>query len=572
MRMIELNVMSQSEINERVEGYLDKDYNHFYIKQKTKSGVIKDVEIYQSKLIQNNKPIISIIIHDVTERKIAEDKLLKLDQAIQKSSEVIFLTDVNGIITYINNEFTNLYGYTTEEVVGKKTPRILKSGSNPPDVVKTIWKMLLNKERIHDQFVNKAKDGRLIDVEGSSEAILDEQGVIIGFLAIQRDVTERKKAEIELIQAKIKAEESDNLKTAFLQNISHEIRTPLNGILGFSALLQDENITRSEMNDFTNMIRKSGYRLLEIVNNVLDISKIETGQIQFVEKPVSLNSALCSLYSLFTPEAQEKQIELTYYLPSKYEYPIISDETRITQILSNLISNAIKFTHNGKVEYGYKLIGKNLQFYVKDTGIGISKENYERIFDRFTQIDLKLTRGFEGAGLGLAICKGLVEKFGGKIWVESELDKGSTFYFTIPFHPAEDLDIEQIESLEKDSDQQNKVILIAEDDFTSYLYLCRVLKDDKYKILYAENGKTAVQMIKDNPQIDLVLLDIRMPIMDGSEAIELIKKIRPELPVIAQTAYAFKEEKDKILELGCDDYLTKPISQKVLLKALERFI
>lgn len=243
-----------------------------------------------------------------------------------------------------------------------------------------------------------------------------------------------KKHSNKLRRALVKAEESDKLKTAFLQNITHEIRTPLNGILGFSKLLQDKDITKEEINEFTDVIRESGNRLLEIVNNVLDISKIETGQIQIFNQSFSINSIVSDLYVKFNSQAAKKGLEFYCH---KYLDDVNSlinnDEAKIHQINSNLINNAIKFTKSGRIDFGYEVKDDLVVFYIKDTGIGISPENMKHIFDRFTQVDLSITRGYEGAGIGLAICKGFVELLGGKIWVESDIHKGSTFFFSTPY-------------------------------------------------------------------------------------------------------------------------------------------
>ncbi len=392
---------------------------------------------------------------------------------------------------------------------------------------------------------------------------------------------EKEKRAIELGKAKEKAEESDKLKTAFLQNMSHEIRTPLNGIIGFSGLLNSENLSKEDIKDFTAMISQSGQRLIEIVNNVLDISKIQIGQVQIEKKPILINAIFSDLLTFFSRFAEEKGIVLRYHnLNDKYR-TIYSDETKLNQILTNLINNAIKFTKSGSIDFGYEIKDNFIQLYVKDTGTGIPPEFYDRIFDRFTQADLSITRGYEGAGLGLAICKGLVELLGGKIWLESELNKGTTFFFTLPH--TDDTDIElnsRAESIILDSPQNSTdlvnqtkgKILIAEDDRISFQYLNKLLENADITVIHAEDGSQAVELVKDNPDIDLILMDIRMPVMDGMEATKLIKQIRPDLPIIAQTAYAFSEEKERILASGCDEYLSKPIKNDKLQRLIDRYL
>ncbi len=379
-----------------------------------------------------------------------------------------------------------------------------------------------------------------------------------------------RKTNQDLEIAKSKAEESDKLKTAFLQNMSHEIRTPLNGILGFTGLLTKKDISNDEIEEFTTVIEHSSRRLLELVNNVLDIAKIETGQMNMRLDAFSVNSLITNLYSFFYQSAVLKGIELSFELGLSNENSIIySDETKLHQVLSNLINNSMKFTKNGKINFGYSITGERIIFFVKDTGIGISKEHQAKIFDRFTQVDLSITRGNEGAGLGLAICKGIIEALGGRIWVESEYSKGTTFYFEIPLLRV-DLKLNDFTEFNETEIIAKMKILIAEDDPVSVKYLQRILVDDKIELLFAENGQEAVDIVNQTPDLDLILMDIRMPIMDGIQAAEIIRKLKPELPIIAQTAFAYDEEKEMILTKGFDDYLSKPINEKQLTASISR--
>ncbi len=413
-------------------------------------------------------------------------------------------------------------------------------------------------------------------------------GEVYRLIGIARNITKEKKLTNELIEqyeklkvlnkdlilAKDKAEETDKLKTAFLQNISHEIRTPLNGILGFSRLLTSKDISNDEIDEFILNIDQSGKRLLEIINNVLDISKIETGQIVITEKQFSLNSFITDMFSFFLPVAKQKNIDFNYFIAlEEIESYVTSDEFKLNQIISNLINNAIKFTESGTIDFGYKIIDdKYIQFFVKDTGIGIDPEYHSRIFERFSQVDSSITRGYEGAGLGLPICKGLAEKLGGTIWLESEKDKGSTFFVEIPFRPIRQTISTEKSNVDSTVNKTQKTILISEDDYISYKYLKRVLKDFNVVLLHAENGKQAVDFIRNNPEIDIVLMDIRMPVMDGFEATKQIKELRHDLPIIAQTAYAFQTEREKILNAGCDEYLSKPIEKEKLINILEKYL
>jgi CheY-like chemotaxis protein/two-component sensor histidine kinase len=354
--------------------------------------------------------------------------------------------------------------------------------------------------------------------------------------------------------------------------MSHEIRTPLNGIIGFSGLLNNIDISKEDTTEFTNMIIQSGKRLIEIVNNVLDISKIQTGQVKIEKKSIVINSLLEELLAFFNPIANIKGIKLKMHQTENTSLMIYTDESKLNQILTNLINNALKFTYSGSIEFGFEIKDNFLKFYVKDTGIGLAFELFDRIFERFTQAENTLSRNYEGAGLGLAICKGLVELLGGRIWIESELKKGTTFFFTIPNSIITEKKVDEIKQNVITIRKSNGKILVAEDDWMSFLFLSRILKDSGISVIHAENGEQAVDFVKKMPELDLVLMDIRMPVMDGLEATKQIKKIRPDLPIIAQTAYAFSEEKAKIIASGCDEYLTKPFDNSKLYALLKKYL
>lgn len=373
---------------------------------------------------------------------------------------------------------------------------------------------------------------------------------------------EKEKRTAELIIAKEKAEESDKLKTAFLQNVSHEIRTPLNAIIGFSALLNDEDISKDEIKEFTAIISQSGRRLTEIINNVLDISRIQTGQVKIEQKPILINSIFLDFLTFFSPLAKAKNIILSYHNQDDKCITIYTDESKLHQILTNLINNAVKFTKFGNIDFGYEIKENFIQFYVKDTGIGIPQELYDRIFDRFVQAEQSMTKNYEGAGLGLAISKGLVELLGGRIWLESEIDRGTTFFFTLPYTSVSEIPVKHAHGK----------VLIVEDDLVSSQYLRKILEKYDITVIHAENGEQAVEFVKNTPDIDLILMDIRMPVMDGLEATKLIKQIEPDLPIIAQTAYTFSEEINKIMSSGCNGYLAKPLDSAKLNALIDRYL
>ncbi len=399
---------------------------------------------------------------------------------------------------------------------------------------------------------------------------------------VKERTQELEKANLELQIAKNKAEESDRLKTAFLSNMSHEIRTPMNAIIGFSHLLKDPKMTNENLNNYVDIITERGNQLLNIINDIIDISKIESGKISIHKSACNVNQLFDDLYTMFytTKELVKKShIELRYVKPDVYEDIIMNtDAARLKQILSNLIDNAIKFTQAGFVEMGYSVSemngSKKIQFYVKDSGIGISQENRKMIFSHFRQIDESHTRLFGGTGIGLSISQNLAELLGGDLTVDSIKGGGSTFYLTLPYETVTIVKTpkEIKKSKKKDIDWNNKTILITEDNPASYLLLKSILEKTNAQILHSSNGKDAVELCHNNPEINAVLMDIQLPIMNGYDATRKIKQNRKDLPVIAQTAHALAEDEVKSKKAGCDDYLVKPIQRDKLFAVLSKYL
>jgi len=399
---------------------------------------------------------------------------------------------------------------------------------------------------------------------------------------VKERTQELEKTNLELQIAKNKAEESDRLKTAFLSNMSHEIRTPMNAIIGFSHLLKDPNVTNENLNNYIDIITERGNQLLNIINDIIDISKIESGKINIHKSACNVNKLIDELYTMFynTKELTKKShIELRSVKPDVYEDIIINtDISRLKQILSNLIDNAIKFTQAGFVEIGYSILetsgSKKIQFYVKDSGIGISQENRNMIFNRFRQIDESHTRLFGGTGIGLSISKNLAELLGGDLFVDSIKGEGSTFYLTLPYESVKIVKTpkETKKSDIKNIDWKNKTILITEDNPSSFLLLKTILGKTNARILHSSNGKEAVDICKANPDISAVLMDIQLPVMNGYDATRKIKQTRKDLPVIAQTAHALAEDEIKSKNAGCDDYLVKPIQRDKLFAVLSKYL
>ncbi|MEA3444633.1 MAG: ATP-binding protein, partial [Bacteroidota bacterium] len=386
---------------------------------------------------------------------------------------------------------------------------------------------------------------------------------------------ERLKAEEDLKLAKEKAEESNRLKTAFLNNMSHEIRTPLNGITGFIGLLQDSEIDNEEKQGFFDIINKNSDRLIATVTDIMDISRIEAGLVKLTKTEVSVNEIIEEQYNFFNREAESKGLELIYKPSvSDNESRIITDKIKLEGILINLIKNAIKYTEAGSITFAYaikNLKGKDvLEFYVKDTGIGIPANRMEAIFNRFEQADIEDTKVYEGSGLGLAIAKSYVEMLGGEISVSSQEGSGSTFTFNIPYTKkfVKEIDAKRKVNKEPQIALSNLSVIIAEDDETSIRLFDLMFKNVVSKITYTKTGKETIDLCRENPETDLILMDIRMPDINGYNATREIRKFNSDVIIIAQTAFGLTGDREKALEAGCDDYISKPIKRGVLFEMI----
>jgi len=390
---------------------------------------------------------------------------------------------------------------------------------------------------------------------------------------------EKEKRATELILAKEMAEENNRLKSAFLANMSHEIRTPMNGILGFAGLLLDPHLTGDEQQSYIHIIEKSGIRMLNIINDIVSISKVESGQTEICITETDINEKIEYISTFFKPEVEGKGMNIFFKTPLSGKEAIIkTDKEKIYAILSNLVKNAIKFTNTGTIELGYERKENYLEFYVKDTGIGVSQVQKEFIFERFRQGSESLTRNYEGAGLGLSISKAYVEMLGGKIWVDSEVGKGSIFYFTIPYNyePEEKDLLENVISVEDsynqiDPEVSGLKILIAEDEETSEILIKKLVERCGKEVLIARTGVEAVEICRNNPDLDLLLMDIKMPYMDGYEATRQIRQFNKVVIIFAQTAFALSGDREYAIEAGCNDYISKPYGQYLLFTLMKKY-
>lgn len=499
------------------------------------------------------------------EKKKALQQIELLSKSIEKSPVIVVITDPKGNLEYVNPKFSELTGYNEHEVLGENM-NILKSGKQSSGFYDDMWETIQSGKDWKGELQNKRKNGELYWESVAISSIADPKGEITHYIGIKEDITGKKQLFEELIVSKNKAEESDQLKTAFLHNISHEIRTPMNAIEGFSNLLNNASLSSEKKKRFTDIIINSSHQLLSIINDIVNISTIEVGQEKIYENEINLNLEVRNLYDQFTIMAQKQNISLQYDVELLDEEDCtIVDKTKLFEVLSNLINNAIKFTSEGLVKFGYKVKGNNIEFYVKDTGIGILNEMQTEIFKRFRQVETTSTREFGGSGLGLSISKAYVELMGGEIWINSELGVGSTFYFTIPYKKNVSKNVSVKSETELNIEFKNApFILIAEDEDSNFMLLEEFLSDINVNVIRAINGIEAIAICKSEQAVDLVLMDIKMPLMNGYEATKQIKEFKPNLPIIALTAYTASSDKQKAMACGCVDFLSKPIDQNLL--------
>ena len=500
---------------------------------------------------------------DISERKATEIKLRTLSRAIDNAPVSVVMTNKSGDIEYVNPKFSEITGYLPEEVLGKN-PRILQSGRQTDEFYQELWQTILSGEEWKGTFINKKKSGELFWEGASISSITGGNGEISHFIAIKEDITSQVESEKILITALEKAEESDRLKSSFLANMSHEIRTPMNGIIGFADLMTKSDLTDEKKEYYADIIKSSTSRLLRLLTDIIDYSKIDAGQIDIHEFPFDLNLLIDQVISeakLNSRNTIVSDVQLvTRKALDKNSAIFISDETRLKQILINLVNNALKFTSAGYIEVGYEDPGnEGLLLYVKDTGIGIAKDKQSLIFKRFRQADESSKRCFEGAGLGLSITKGLVTALGGKIWVESEIDKGSTFYVNFPTIAREHSGPKKSIISEEDTIGIADIkMLIVEDDPVNQQLLQEFFMGLDIDICYAGTGREAIGIFKQTPDFDLVLMDMKLPDMSGTDVTLQIKKINPQVKVIAQTAYAMSNDREKFISEGCNEYIEKP--------------
>jgi PAS domain S-box-containing protein len=506
--------------------------------------------------------------HDITSRKKAEEDLLQsylFNESLLKTIPFgMDIVDETGTILFQSDNFIRLFG---ESAVGNKCWELYRDDKKQCPDCPLFKGIAIGETEAYES--HGVLGNRIFEINHTGMMYQGKKAM----LEIFQDITDRKLSEVELILAKNKAEESDKLKTAFLHNISHEIRTPMNAIVGFAALLGEPDIDTKTSRDYVEVIMQSSNHLLEIITDIVDISNIEANLVKVVKSEINVNSALNSLCNQFVTKANEKKIHLICETAlSDSDALILTDNTKLTQILSNLIINALKFTDKGHVKVIARLKDNFLEFCVSDTGIGIAQELQYRIFERFYQVQHSVSRLYEGTGLGLAISKAHVELMGGKIWVNSESGKGSKFFFKIPY---EKQIVENPVEKEKVNPgyfvfPEKKKILVAEDIESNFKLICYFLSGANIEVIRAANGKEAVDKCLSVPDIDLVLMGIKMPVMDGYTAVKLIREKNASIPIIAQTAYI--DDQEIAMESGCSAFISKPFDKRGLLEIIHKSI
>jgi PAS domain S-box-containing protein len=539
--------------------------------------------VYLNGIIPQNGKQCLLTMVEIPDHKHVHELLIESEIRYRRLFEsakdgILILNAETGKILAVNPFLIKLLGLSEDQLIDKE-----------------IWDVVIFREIVaskdkflelqHKKYVRyadlpiKTIDGRSIDVEVVCNVYTSDKKKVIQCNI--RDITLRKREKEELIKAKEQAEESDRLKTAFLANMSHEIRTPINGIIGFAELLKMPDLDQDSQNQYISIIEKSGDRMLNIINDIINLSKVDSGQMGVSISRTNINDQLDFIYAFFKKEVETKGIKLLYEknLPDNDAY-INTDREKVYAILTNLVKNAIKFTRTGSIEFGCNLVSgrsvtepEELEFFVKDTGVGIRPDQMNIIFERFRQGSELLSRNYEGAGLGLSISKAYVEILGGKIWTDSLLGQGSTFYFTLPYVIYPENKIQKRKTI-INKVMENKInnlkILIAEDDENSEKLLEMFVRKYCVEILIAKTGWEAVDICQKYPELDLVLMDIKMPEMDGYEATRQIRYFNKNLVIFAQTAFAQRGDREVALAAGCNDYISKPISKDLLASMIKK--
>jgi len=562
-----------------MQGYLDGKYENYEVEYRIRAASGDYLWLYDtgsaSKKDKNGKPeIITGLVININKGKQNEASLIASEIRYRRLFEsakdgILILDAETGMIIDVNPYLINLLGFSEGQFIEKSIWDI----GFFKDIVANQEKFLELQQMKYvryDDLPLETASGRKINVEFVSNVYSAAHKKVIQCNI--RDITERKKAEKELIKARDKAEESDRLKSAFLANMSHEIRTPMNGILGFAGFLKEPGLSGAEQQEYIGIIEKSGLRMLNIINDLVCISKVEAGLMEINISAQNINEHIEYLFHFFRPEVEAKGMKLFMNKSLSHEEAVVNtDHKKLLAILTNLVKNAIKYSDEGTISFGYQIKNGFLQFLIEDSGLGIPLNRQEAIFERFVQADISDTRAFQGAGLGLAISKAFTEMLGGKIWVESKEGTGSSFYFNIPFSAANVITPAKengaIHDVNPDGFLKLKILIVEDDEVSDFL-ITKSVKNLSHSTLHARTGIEAIEVFKNNPDTDLILMDIKLPEMDGYEASRQIRKISDKVVIIAQTAHGLSGDRIKSLQSGCNEYISKPLDQHLLIKLI----
>jgi len=536
------------------------------------------VLLRQNRVVRRKNSKIQNINRELDQRVQKKTSELRITQySVDLAADAIMWMKSDGRFFYVNDSACSLLNYKKSELENMSIFDIVPEFTE--DLWLEYWNQLKKNKTYIIQLYYRSKLGSDIPVETAFN-FREFEGSEYNF-TFSRNITERKLSEEKLKNAKDRAERSDRLKSSFLANMSHEIRTPMNAITGFTDLLIDQSVSQKDKEEIASLIKLSSNDLLTLINDIIDISKIEADELSINKSLYLVNEILNDIYKLYSQDInlKHKKLDLVFsIIPDSNRIAIYTDYARFRQILINLLNNAIKFTDKGEISFGYSLITlgnrKLIKFFVKDSGIGIAQENLEYIFDQYTMFNDDRTKKYKGTGLGLSISKKLVQILGGEIHVESKEGVGSMFYFTLPYQEINNSDVQLLKTSKSKQiyDWSQKTLLIVEDTPSNYYLIETFLKPSKAILYWAKNGKEAIDLFKSIPKIDLVLMDIQLPGINGYEATKIIKAINKTTPIIAQTAYALSEEKELSINEGCDDYISKPIKQEALIILLKKYL
>jgi PAS domain S-box-containing protein len=511
----------------------------------------------------------------VTKKHFESDKFYEM--MVQSANDGISFYDRDWNLKYANTAFYSMIGYEKETYNSLNQIDLIHPEDQ--DYQSKKEQALVNNGFFETELRLRHKSGHYLNLSSRSVTVRSDSGEVLGALTISRDITRLKQVHEDLIKANLGAESSNRLKSNFLANISHEIRTPLNSVVGFSNLLLSNNLPNEVKEEYIEHINHNSERLLQIIGDIIDLSRLESSQIEITYEEASLSAIVNEIIEEARQIIKRNEKSIILNVKDLFEDNgdlIFTDRIWLRRVLNHLMDNAVKFTLEGSVEFSYLLENQNIVFKIRDTGIGINKENLGRIFEEFRQEFDGHHRPFEGLGIGLTLAKEVIERMGGKIFVQSEKGVGSEFSFSIPYRPAGSTKVNVThmsnEPALKPINWSSRKCLLVDDNKDVLIYLNRILADTGVSILTARSGFEAIDLIKANADIDVVLLDMQMPEMNGIEATKEIRKIRKNLPIIAQTAFIFEDDKDIILEAGCDACLIKPIRREHLLTVMSSFV